>query len=137
MSLAHVRGVMADSRAKGSARLVLLILATYANGKHRTWPSVATIALTANLSERQVQHDLRKLVQELHELEVDTPGGGRNRPTKYLITLKTCSPLQLTEKVKSMKGVLRNKRKLRSTEQTVNRSSPEGLDNSHDKPWNF
>ncbi|MGA3170379.1 MAG: helix-turn-helix domain-containing protein [Chthoniobacteraceae bacterium] len=127
MSLAHVHGVLLDSRAKGSARLVLGILATYANEKHYTWPAVPTIALLANQSERQVQNDLRKLVNELKELEVVARGGGRHRTTKYRITLQTYSPFQFSKKVKSMKGVFRQMPQIRPTEQTVNPSSPEGV----------
>jgi hypothetical protein len=126
-ALQQIRGALAHSRAKGSARLVLVILATFSDTKHCTWPAVATIARMANLSERQVQTDLRKLVEELNELEIVSPGGGRNRPTLYRITLHTCSPFQLPKKVKSTKGVSREKLAARITGQTVNTPSPEGL----------
>jgi hypothetical protein len=133
--LPDIRGVLVNSHARGSARLVLAILATFADKKHIAWPSVATIAHMANLSTRQVQLDLRKLVNELKELEVASPGGGRNRPTKYLITLQTYSPFQFSEKVKSLKGVSKEKRLTCSTGQKVNPSSPEGLHSARAKPW--
>jgi hypothetical protein len=126
MSLAHVRGVLLESNAKGSARLVLAVLATFADKGHCAWPAVATIAFMANLSERHVQNDLRRLV-ELKELEIVRLGGGRNRPTWYRITPQPCSPFQFSEKVKSMKGVSRKKVQARFTGQTVNPFSPEGI----------
>lgn len=126
MSLAHVRGVLVESQAKGSARLVLLILATYANEKHRAFPAVETIAALASVSVRMVQKDLKKLVG-LNEIRVHRPGGGRNRPTVYEITLNPCSPFLLAGKVNSMKGVYRVSPKVPITEQRVNRDSPEVL----------
>lgn len=101
-----VEGLLPASRdTLGAARMVLSILATYAGESHSAYPSVGTLAVLANVSERQVQLDLRKLVKS-GELIVVRKGGGRNRPMEYQITLKTCSPFELSEKVKSMKGVL-------------------------------
>ena len=114
-ALAQVRGVLGQSRSKGSARLVLTILATHTGKTQDAWPSVPRLAYLANISERQVQFNLRELM-DLKELEIACPGGGRHRTTTYRITLKPFSPNQLSETVKSMKGVLQEKRRLRSPE---------------------
>ena len=121
-----MRGALIHSRAKGSTRLVLTILATFADNHRCAWPAVATIAELANVSERRVQTALADLVK-LREIEIITPGGGRNRTTKYRLTLQTCSPLQLAEWVKSLKGVSRVLRPGAFTGQRVNTSSPEGV----------
>ena len=126
MSLALVRGVLTTSKAKAATRLVLVILASYANEKRRSRPSVATIAALANVSGRCVQLALKELLK-LGEVRIETNGGGRNRPTVYEITAKSCSPFELTEKVKSMKGVSDSDSKIHSPGETVNTSSPEGV----------
>ena len=123
MSLSNVRGVLTGSGAKGSARLVLTILASFANERQCARPSVATMA---NVSPRQVQLDLRKLVQ-LGELAQVSAGGGRNRPAEYRITLQTCSPIQLPERVKSMKGVSSRNAGSPAKGETVKTCSPEVL----------
>lgn len=125
MSLSTVRGVLVGSRAKGSTRLVLVILATFANGGGICYPAVGTIAQLANVSTRQVQHDLKDLVAA-GELTVVAVGGGRNRTTRYKITPKPCSPNQMTERVKSMKGVSGKSGGNGVQRETPNTSSPEG-----------
>lgn len=126
MNLDHVRGALVHSRAKGSSRLVLTILATFADNQRCAWPAVSTIAALANVSERRVQTALAELVGR-REIEIITPGGGRNRPTKYRLTLQTCSPFQLTERVKSLKGVSRQRAGRCSKGERVNPYSPEVL----------
>jgi hypothetical protein len=76
-----VRWVLEHSEARGSARLVLLVLAEHANGDSPAWPSVATIAQEANITERGVQLALHEL-ERLGEVKVD-PGGGRKRCNGY------------------------------------------------------
>ena len=122
----RVRGVLTGSGAKGSTRLVLTILATYADAKGCACPAVGTIAALANVSVRQVQLDLRKLTK-CGEIVAERIGGGRKRTTIYRITLKPCSPFQLAEKVKSMKGVSRHFQPGAFTGERVNTCSPEVL----------
>lgn len=56
---------MRHSPSKLGTRLVLLVLADFARGDGEgSWPSVATIASAANLSERQVQYSLRRLERD-------------------------------------------------------------------------
>lgn len=83
--------VLNRSKSKGTARLVLLGIANH-DGDGGSWPSVATLARYANVSERAVQDALASL-QRLGELVVQRNAGGthttRNdrRPNRYLITL--------------------------------------------------
>jgi hypothetical protein len=72
------------SRSKGSARQVLRELAEHANAAGEAWPSVARLAERTNLSARQVQRGLTRLL-ELRELEVVKVGGGKRRPTRYRV----------------------------------------------------
>ena len=79
------------SKAKGSTRHVLMVLADHVNHARRdclVWPSVATIARKCGLSERTVQGCLKELIA-LGELVVVKKGGGRNYSTLYRINLKT------------------------------------------------
>lgn len=69
--------VLHHSRAKGTAKLVLLGIANHA-GDGGAWPSVATLARYANVDERSVQRALAQLVQA-GELHVHVQGGGTHR----------------------------------------------------------
>jgi hypothetical protein len=79
VSIKCVRAVLERSRARGTARLVLLVLAEHVgkNGEP-AWPAVETIAAEAKLSERQVQYRLREL-QALGEIVDVTPAKGERR----------------------------------------------------------
>lgn len=101
------RRVMANSRANPSARFVLVVLAEHADRKSGlTAPSVRTIGRLTGYSERQVQYDLKNLLT-LEEIEIATPGGGRNRPTEYRITVQSTAPFHASKTVQSTKGVYR------------------------------
>jgi hypothetical protein len=77
--------VLRNSRATLGSRLVLLVLADYADEDGGScWPSVATIARESLLSERQVQYCLRHL-EQLGEIEV-AKGGGR-RSNRYRVLM--------------------------------------------------
>jgi hypothetical protein len=64
MSVYAVSWVLRHSEEKLGRRLVLLVLADYAGDEWTAWPSVATIAHDARLSDRQVQNCLRGLEAE-------------------------------------------------------------------------
>ena len=84
--------VLNHSRAKGTAKLVLIGIANH-DGDGGSWPTIATLARYANTSERSVQRALEQLV-ELGELEVKQNAGGTHqtpndrRPNRYRITIK-------------------------------------------------
>lgn len=79
--------VMHHSRARGTAKVVLLGIANHA-GDGGSYPYVPTLARYANVSERQVQRALEELVA-LGELQIEyNQGGGRHtradeRPNLY------------------------------------------------------
>tara|TARA_R110000824_G_scaffold183776_2_gene364813 strand:- start:1708 stop:2736 length:1029 start_codon:yes stop_codon:yes gene_type:complete len=80
-------------RASGLAptdRLVMFVLASYANGEGRCWPSVATIARGSGLTRRGVQKAIRRL--EGSDL-ISKDGDGRGGATAYIVaTCEPCSP---------------------------------------------
>jgi hypothetical protein len=84
MSYNAVRAVIDRSKAKGSARLLLVILAEHLNEKTRRCdPSVATLAREANTTPRTVARLLAELKVD-GEIEIAT-GGGRNHCNAYTI----------------------------------------------------
>lgn len=74
MSIEKMALVLHHSRARGTAKLVLLGIANHA-GDGGAWPAVETLARYANVHPRNVQHALDKLV-ELGELERHIQAGG-------------------------------------------------------------
>jgi hypothetical protein len=78
--------VLRNSKATLGSRLVLLVLADYADEEGGScWPSVKTIARETLLSERQVQYNLRHLAQ-IGEIAVEEEGGGR-KSTRYKVCM--------------------------------------------------
>ncbi|QCO16964.1 helix-turn-helix domain-containing protein (plasmid) [Azospirillum brasilense] len=63
MSLDASKLVWRHSQATGSARVVLLALADHANEAFEAWPSQATLAGMAKVTDRQVRKALRRLVE--------------------------------------------------------------------------
>jgi hypothetical protein len=90
MSLAATRSVWEHSRQTGSALLVLLALADYADADGLCWPSMATLAAKARLSERMVARHVERLM-EAGEVDLER-GGGRGRSNRYRITLTPVTP---------------------------------------------
>lgn len=75
MSVRVISWVWERSRAEGTDRLVLLAIADSANDDGgNAWPSVATLAGKAKVSERTVQRSIRALVL-LGEVSVDQNAG--------------------------------------------------------------
>jgi hypothetical protein len=72
VSIAATRAVRARSAARGSARLVLLEFADFANDAGRCWPSAATIAKGCNCSERTAYRLIAQLVAAGELIPVDT-----------------------------------------------------------------
>jgi hypothetical protein len=87
--------VLHHSRAKGTAKLVLLGIANH-QGDGGAWPSVATLARYANVHERNVQRAIDQLVAK-GELVVQLQDGGghatpdHRRPNRYDV-LVSCPP---------------------------------------------
>jgi hypothetical protein len=87
MSVEAMALVLHHSRAKGTAKLVLLGIANH-QGDGGAWPHVATLARYANVTERAVQDAIAKLVKA-GELAVHAQAGGprympdHERPNRY------------------------------------------------------
>jgi len=79
MGFSAVRDVLAYSKAKPAARLILLILAHHVqDDSGLAWPALTTIAREAGLTVRPVWESINYLI-EIGELVIDRPGGGRTR----------------------------------------------------------
>lgn len=87
MSVEAMSAVLNHSKAKGTEKLVLLGIANH-QGDGGAWPTVATLARYANVTERAVQHALSKLVRS-GELAIMRQQGGTSdlrrdkRPNRY------------------------------------------------------
>ena len=90
MSIKIMSQVWETGPAKQSHLLVMLALADYANDSGTCWPSMASIAAKARVTERGA----RKIVRELEALgwlEIDT-GGGRHGCNRYTVNPEQGSP---------------------------------------------
>lgn len=79
--------VLHHSRAKGTAKLVLLGIANH-QGDGGAWPSVTTLARYANVHERNVQRAIDQLIAKGELARQVQDGGGRDlpdnmRPNRY------------------------------------------------------
>lgn len=89
MSVESLGIVLHHSRAAGTAKVLLIGIANH-DGDGGSWPSIATLAKYARITERNVQKALRDLV-DLGEIEVIAQAGGnhqteaRYRPNRYVI----------------------------------------------------
>lgn len=95
MSVEHLAVVLHHSRAKGTAKLVLIGIANHA-GDGGAWPSLSTLARYANVDVRSAQRALSTL-QGLGEVRVSIQAGGgaavadSKRPNRYDVSVE-CPP---------------------------------------------
>ena len=82
MSYLITRQIWDSSPQGGNAKLVLLALADFANGKGLAWPSIQTVAHKTGLSTRQVKRVLPKLEKD-GEIHIERSGPGRQRVHHY------------------------------------------------------
>lgn len=93
MSVEQLALVLHHSAAKGTDKLVLIGIANH-DGDGGAWPSIATLARYANVTERNVQKAIARLVAA-GELLVELNRGGDaerpdwERPNRYHVTV-TC-----------------------------------------------
>ena len=87
MSIKVMSRVWAHSQKKSGELLVMLALADFADDDGLCWPSIPVLAQKARLTDRQVQYLLPKLVQS-GELRIDRSNGGRNRRSRYIVTVQ-------------------------------------------------
>jgi DNA-binding transcriptional ArsR family regulator len=92
VAISTVAQVRTQSNAIGSARLLLLIIASHVSPTSGyAWPSVPTLAKETKLSIRHVYRLIRRL-EEMGEIEVTRRSG---RVNLYRIKLSTAQPYQL------------------------------------------
>lgn len=85
MSIEAITTVLNKSKLKGSARLVMVIIAEHVNVDGWAWPSIGRIAEKAALSVRQAKRAINECVRS-GELAV-VRGGGRKICNRYAVTL--------------------------------------------------
>jgi hypothetical protein len=85
MSIKKMTEVWEHSQADGTALVLLLKLADFANDAGWCWPGIDRLALACRRSRRQTQRMLAELV-ELGELEVET-NRGSNHTNRYRIAV--------------------------------------------------
>ena len=84
MSVDVMSAVWKESKATGSARLLLLAIADNANSEGKAYPSIKRLAQKVNTSERNIQFLLRKLV-ELGELAIELQAERRGCNAYYVL----------------------------------------------------
>jgi hypothetical protein len=82
MSIQHVNHVIENSKARGTALAVLIIIANHANEKGLAWPSMTRLADLSNVDIRTVKRTVLDLVSR-GDLEV--VGHGKNNVNHYRI----------------------------------------------------
>ena len=92
MSVEAISLVLHHSKATGTTKLVLIGIANHVNPDNDgAWPSQATLAKYANVSDRSVRTAIDKLI-ELGEVRVEVAGGhsfNQYKPNRYWLML-TC-----------------------------------------------
>lgn len=101
MSIRVMSQVWEHSKQQGSALLVLLAIADFADDDGYAYPSVERLAAKARMSPRNVRYVLRQL-EESGELAIEA-GGGRHRSNLYRVIVQT-SQAEETRKSDSGKG---------------------------------
>lgn len=101
MSIRVSTTVWEYSQQSGTKLLIMLALADQANDQGECWPSIATVAHKARLSERGVQYVIQQLIgsgelalKDNNRVNADgKPSGGRGHTTHYQITVQKPSPI--------------------------------------------
>lgn len=82
MSVEAMTLALNHSRSEGTAKLILIGIANH-DGDGGSWPSVATLAKYANVTERTVQRHINTLI-ELGEIERVMNDGGTHRTAPHM-----------------------------------------------------
>lgn len=149
MSIAVINEVLDSSRSKGTARLLMVVLAEQAHEDGLTWPGIPRLARRMNTSERNVQLLMREL-EDMGELIVEQSRGRGNTNEYRVLPPATASRViedlsvrlekvkdpaekvklsALLEKVKSSaEKVKLSAEKVKPSAQKVKRASPKPLE---------
>lgn len=87
MSIESVRSVLESSKAKGSERLLLLVIAEHADKDGIAWPGNELLARESAMSKRQVQRLIQSLVDK-NELDIVQEGDGRGNKRIMRVSIK-------------------------------------------------
>lgn len=80
---------------RSSAKAALLLIADYADRDNRAWPSVSTLALELNMSERTVKRCLASLVADGHlTREARFRSNGKQTSSIYTLNVGRFAPLE-------------------------------------------
>lgn len=103
MSIRVMSLVWEHSKQQGSALLVLLAIADFADDDGYCYPSVERLAHKSRMSVRNVRYILRQL-EESGELVIER-GGGRRRPNRYRVMVQPAEEKTLQQvSVKDFQG---------------------------------
>lgn len=105
MSIVVVNEVLDSSRSKGSARVLMIVLAEQAGEDGLCWPGLTRLARRVNATERNIQLITRDL-EEMGELIVDY-GSGRGNTNLYRVLPEATSTRlihDLTEQLERVKN---------------------------------
>ena len=85
MSAPHIIAAIEDGPASQADTMVLIALADFADKEGRCWPSMATIAKKARMSERGARNCVQRLIAD--GWLVIERGGGRSCSNGYLVRI--------------------------------------------------
>ena len=133
MSILLMSQAWKESPFEGTALLIELSLADFANDEGVCWPSIATLAQKARCSETWV-HRIIGTMKKMGRLTVET-GGGRGRPNVYRLNLMSSLNPAFNAPFSATKRVHSATKRVHSVAERVNRSAPDpSLDPSLREP---
>jgi len=96
MSVKVMARVWAHSKCSGTALVTVLALADWADDEGWSWPSLPKLAQKARLGTRQLCKVLSDIEQHTGEIRRERSSGGRNKRTRYRVTIPENSVLENT-----------------------------------------
>ena len=121
MSVKVMARVWESSTASGGALLALLAIADFANDSGVAWPSLGVLATKARLSTRQLCTVLDQLENTHHELKRERSNGGRNRRSRYVVTVsENCEEITLKKLQRKNNSEISDTKTVKSTSHAIN-----------------
>ena len=121
MSIKAIDAVWTHSRHRGGKLLLLLAIADFANDNGVAWPSIATLAKKARMSDRNAQACLREMLDD-HDPELSIEEGAGPHGTHLYHILLTQG--EKSSGVKKVRGEKRHARGEKFDSQGVKPASP-------------
>ena len=95
MSIAHINAAFRAPGMTTAEKMVLLVLADHARTDGICWPSMATIAERASMTERGVRAIVRRL-ESTGAIRLEE-GGGRGKSNRYRVLIEALNPAPPSE----------------------------------------